>query len=81
MKDKNKQSDYDSLSLEELTIEANMIIEYLENHKDLENETDTYQNLLRLNNLIEKKFQTNAKNINFKTKEKISKISFKKNAK
>ena len=40
-----------------------------------------YQNLLKLNNLIEKKFQINVKNINEKTKENISKITSKKNAK
>ena len=37
MKDKNKQRDYQSMSLEELTIEANTIINYLENHENIEN--------------------------------------------
>ena len=81
MKDKNKQSDYESMSLEELTNEANIIIDYLENHENIEFQKDSYQNLLKLNNLIEKKFQSNAKNINIKTREKIIDISKNKNAK
>ena len=75
MKDKNLPNDYNSLSLEELTTEANKMIEELENQKDLGNSLDKYQNLIRLNNLIEKKFQKNIKEINEKTKEKISKIN------
>ncbi len=39
------------------------------------------KNLLKLNNIIEKKFQKDVKNINEKTKEIISKITSKKNAK
>ena len=35
MKDKNLPNDYNSLSLEELTTEANKMIEELENQKDL----------------------------------------------
>ena len=75
MKDKNLPNDYNSLSLEELTTEANKMIEELENQKDLRNSLDKYQNLIKLNNLIEKKFQMNIKEINEKTKEKISKIN------
>ena len=81
MKDKNLPNDYNSLSLEELTKEANRMIEDLENQKDLENSIDNYQNLLKLNNIIEKKFQKDVKNIKEKTKENISKITSKKNAK
>ena len=81
MKDKNLPNDYNSLSLEELTAEANKMIEELENQKDLENSLDKYQNLIKLNNIIEKKFQKNNKEINEKTKEKISKINQKNNAK
>ena len=81
MKDKNLPNDYNSLSLDELTNEANKMIEDLESHKDLENSIENYQNLLKVNNIIEKKFQTSQKNINEKTKEKISKIILKKNAK
>ena len=81
MKDKNLPNDYNSLSLEELTKEANKMIEDLENQKNLENSIENYQNLLKLNNIIEKKFQTNVKNISEKTKQNILKITSKKNAK
>ena len=81
MKDKNLPNDYNSLSLEELTKEANKMIEDLESQKDLENSIENYQNLLKLNNNIEKKFQKDIKNINEKTKEKILKITSKRNAK
>ena len=80
MKDKNLPNNYNSLSLEELTIKANKMIEELENQTDLGNSLDKYQNLIKLNNLIEKKFQMNIKEINEKTKEKISKINQKNNA-
>ena len=81
MKDKNLTNDYESLSLQELTIEVNKMIEDLENQKNLENSLENYQNLLKLNNFIEKKFQKDVKHINEKTKESISKIASKKNAK
>ena len=81
MKDKNLPNDYSSLSLEELTKEANRMIEDLESQKDLENSIESYQKLLKLNNLIESKFYKNIKNINEKTKENILKIRKKKNAK
>lgn len=81
MKDKNLQNNYNSHSLEDLTLEADKLIKELENEKDLESTTDKYQKLLNLNILIEKKFQTNVKNINQKTKNKIVEITSKKDAK
>ena len=78
MKDKNLPNNYNSLSLEELTTEANKMIEELENKKDLGNSLDNYQNLIKLNNIIEKRFQKNIKDINERTKVKISKIIKKK---
>ncbi len=81
MKDKNLPNNYNSLSIEELTIKANKMIEELENQKDLENSIENYQNLLKLNSIIEKKFQINIKTISENTKEKILKITSKKNAK
>ena len=81
MKDKNLPNNYNSLSLEELTKEANKMIEDLESQKDLENSLESYQNLLKLNNIIEKKFQKDVKNISEKTKQNILKIISKKNAK
>ena len=81
MKDKNIPNDYNSLSLEELTNQANKMIEELENQNNLESSIEKYQDLLRLNNIIEKKFQKNVKNISKKTKENILEITLKKNAK
>ena len=81
MKDKNLPNDYNSLSLEELTNKANKMIEELENQKNLESSIEKYQDLLRLNSLIEKKFQKNVTNIIKKTKENITKIISKENAK
>ena len=81
MKDKNIPNNSNSLSLEELTDEANKMIEDLENQKDLENSIEKYQDLLKLNNIIEKKFQKDVKNISEKTKENILKINLKKTAK
>ena len=81
MKDKNLTNNYSSYSLEELTNEANKMIEDLENQKDLENSLEKYQNLIQLNNLIEKKFQKNFKDISEETKEKIFKITLKQDAK
>ena len=71
MKDRNLPLDNSSLSLEELTNEANNIIESLENEKDLRNSTDNYQKLLKLNDIIEKKFHKRSKSINEETKIKI----------
>ena len=79
MKDKILPNDYNSLSLEELTHEANKVIEDLENQKNLETSIEKYHKLLKLNNMIEKKFQKNIKDINTNTKDKISKIITKKN--
>ncbi len=81
MKDKNLPNDYNSLSLEELTKEANKMIEDLESQKNLENSIENYQYLLKLNNIIEKKFKKSVKNLNEKTIENISKITSKNNAK
>ena len=81
MKDKNLPNDYNSLSLEELTNKASKMIEELENQNNLESSIEKYNELLKLNNIIEKKFHKNVKNITDKTKEKIFEITSKKNAK
>ena len=81
MKDKNLLPDNNTSSLEELTDQANQIIESLENEKDLNNSVESYQQLLKLNNIIEKKFQKNSKIINEETKKKIHNINKKKDAK
>ena len=81
MNDKNLPPDNNLQSLEDLTKEANNIIDALEREKDLRNSIDTYQELLRLNNIIEKKFQKDTKKINEETKKKINDITSKKNEK
>ena len=81
MKDKNLPNNYNSLTLEELTNLANKMIEELENQNNLESSIEKYQDLLRLNNIIEKKFQKNVKNLNEKTKKNILEITTNKNAK
>ena len=81
MKDKNLPDDNNSQSLEELTDDVSRIIELLENEKDLQNSIENYQKLIRLNNIIEKKFQKSSKKINEKTKEKINSIINKRNEK
>ena len=75
MKDKNLPPDNDSSSLEELTAKANKIIESLENEKDLINSTETYQQLLKLNSTIEKKFHKNLRLISEETNKKVNEIS------
>ena len=81
MKEKNLPDDNDSKSLERLTQEINSIIEKLEKQEDLKNSLNDYQELIRLNNIIEKKFQKKSKNIRQDIKEKIESITNKKNAK
>ena len=81
MNEKNFPDDIISKSLNELTDLANEIIEKLENEKDLENSVNEYQKLLKLNNLIEKKFHTTNKEISENTKSKIKTIISQKNEK
>ena len=74
MKDKNLLDDIDSRSLEELSKLANKTIDNLEK-KNLEDFVQEYQELIKLNNYIEKKFQQETKSISKKTKEKIDQIT------
>ena len=78
MKEKNLLPDNNDSSLEELTNQANQIIESLENEKDLNNSVERYQELLKLNNIIEKKFHKSFKFINEKTNKKVKEITKKK---
>ena len=80
MKDKNLLDDIKTKSLNELTELANNIIEKLENEKDLEASINDYQELIKLNNLIEKKFQNTSREISQETLSKINMI-LKKNEK
>ena len=79
MKEKNLPEDINSKSLNDLTELAQNIIQKLESEKNLESSINEYQKLIKLNNLIEKKFQNNSKNISNKTKDKIVNILKEKN--
>ena len=81
MKDKNLPGDNNSQTLDELTKDINQIIEELEKEKNLENSLNNYQKLIKLNNIIVKKFQKKSKHINEITQQKIKNIVNKKNAK
>ena len=74
MKEKNLPNNNNLKSLDELTNEVNQIIENLEKEKNLENSIEDYQKLIKLNNIIERKFQASSKNISSETKDKINKI-------
>ena len=80
MKDKILPDDISSKSLNELTDIASKIIEKLEKTNNLESLAEDYQNLIKLNNIIQTKFKKNSKQISINTKEKIKKI-IKKNVK
>ncbi len=77
MNEKNLPDDINSKTLNELTEIANKIIQNLENQKNLEQSLEEYQKLIRLNNLIEKKFQKSSKEISDSAKFKINEISIK----
>ena len=81
MKEKNLPDDIESKSLNELTELANNIIANLEKEKHLENSINEYQKLIKLNNIIEKKFRNSSKTISQNSKEKISQLLNKKNVK
>ena len=81
MNEKILPDDIESKSLSELTDIADRLIQELENKKNLEESIDDYQYLIKLNNLIEKKFQKDSKNITESTKLKIEELTSKKNEK
>ena len=78
MKDKNLPPDYSDRSLEDLTDQVNQIIQSLENEKDLNNSVESYHELLKLNNIIEKKFHKNFRSLGEETNKKIKEIIKKK---
>tara|TARA_Y100000590_G_scaffold366089_1_gene425271 strand:+ start:292 stop:534 length:243 start_codon:yes stop_codon:yes gene_type:complete len=75
MKEKNLPDVNNFKSIDELTQEVNNIINKLEKQGDIKNSLDEYQRLIKLNNIIEKKFQKKTKNISQKVREKINNIS------
>ena len=80
MKDKNLPDDIKAKSLEELREILNSLLTKIETSPNLENYADDYQKLIKVNNLIEKKFQSLSKEISNNSKSKIDQIT-KKNAK
>ena len=80
MNEKNLPDDIASKSLNELTDLADEITKNLEHEYNLENKSEDYTNLLKINRLIEKKFQNTSREISEETKNKINKI-LKKNEK
>ena len=74
MKDKNLLPDNNTSTLEELTNQANQIIESLENETDLNNSVENYQQLLKLNNIIEKKFHKSFRSLSEETNKKVKEI-------
>ena len=80
MKDKNLPDDIKAKSLDELREILNSLLTKIETSRNLENSADDYQKLIKVNNLIEKKFQSLSKEISNNSKSKIDEI-IKKNAK
>ncbi|MDC3043772.1 exonuclease VII small subunit [Candidatus Pelagibacter sp.] len=78
MNEKILPDDIELKSLSELTDIADRLIQELENKKNLEESLEDYQYLIKLNNLIEKKFQKDSKNISESTKLKIEELTSKK---
>ena len=79
MKDKNLPDDIKAKSLDELIEILNSLLTKIETSPNLENSADDYQKLIKVNNLIEKKFQSLSKEISNNSKLKIDEI-IKKNA-
>ena len=74
MKDKNLPDDIKAKSLEELREILNSLLTKIETSPNLENSADDYQKLIKVNNLIEKKFQSLSKEISNNSKSKIDGI-------
>ena len=81
MNEKILPDDIETKSLSELTDIADRLIQKLENKKNLDESIEDYQYLIKLNNIIEKKFQKDSKNISESTKLKIEELTSKKNEK
>ena len=75
MNEKILPDDIELKSLSELTDIADRLIQKLENKKNLEESIEDYQYLIKLNNIIEKKFQKDSKNISEITKLKIEELT------
>ena len=74
MKDKNLPDDIKAKSLDELREILNSLLIKIETSPNLENSADDYQKLIKVNNLIERKFQSLSKEISNNSKSKIDEI-------
>ena len=74
MNEKNLPDDINSKTLDELTQEAQKLINKLEKEENLQNSILSYQELVKLNKIIEKKFFKESQNITKEVKDKINKI-------
>lgn len=74
MNEKNLPDDINSKTLDELTQEAQKLINKLEKDENLQNSISSYQELVKLNKIIEKKFFRESKKITKDVKDKINKI-------
>ena len=74
MKDKNLPDDIKAKSLDELREILNSLLTKIETSPNLENYADDYQKLIKVNNLIEKKFQSLSKEISNNSKSKIDEV-------
>ena len=78
MKEQIMPDDINNKSLNELKEMVKNVINNIESKNNLENSQEEYKLLIQLNNIIEKKFQSEHKKILSDTKEKIEKIKNKK---
>ena len=78
MKDKILPDDINSRTLDELKYLANKIIEKLESEKNLDELAEDYKKLIKLNNIIEKKFHKSFRSIVEETNKKVKEIIKKK---
>ena len=74
MNEKNLPDDINSKTLDELTQEAQKLINKLEKDENLQNSISSFQELVKLNKIIEKKFFRESQNITKDVKDKINKI-------
>ena len=70
--------DINHKSLNELKDMVENVINNIESENNLEKTQDDYKLLIQLNNIIERKFQSEYKKISLETKERIEKIKNKK---
>jgi len=74
MKEQIMLDDINNKSLNELKEMVKNVINNIESKNNLENSQEEYKLLIQLNNIIEKKFQSEHKKILLETKEKIKEI-------